>query len=337
VALFMSQESYVIAVDLGGTNLRIASVRQDGTIENKEKLSSEARLGSEAVLKRVAQGVKVLAEKIRAKKGKIQGVSLGFPGIVDPAKGIVYQSPHFPDWKNLELLPFFKTEFPWPVVVDNDANLAALGESWKGAGKDLENFVMLTFGTGVGGGIIIDKKVFHGDRGFAGEVGHSVVDGHGPRCACGSRGCLEMYISATGILRLVEIADDKEGLARLLNHLGCSLERLTVRHLYEAALDGDIFAHGTFKKMGYYLGIGLASLVNTLGIETFVLGGGVSEAWDFFIHAAKKELSERTYRETASHVILKKAELGDDAALVGGAAKLGGFSRGMALSQQPLA
>lgn len=316
----MAHGSHVIAVDLGGTHLRIAAVRDDGTVEEKEKEDSDSRSGSLAIMNRVADGVRRMAARIEGRQGKIAGVGIGFPGIVDSRKGVVYQSPHFPDWKDLEILSFFKKELRWPVVVDNDADMAALGESWKGAGKGIRNFVMLTFGTGVGGGIIIDGEVLHGDRGFAGEIGHISIEAEGPRCACGSTGCLEVYISSQGILRLAESTDDPDGRQKLLERLGRTQERLTALDLYEAARDGDIYAHGIFKRMGYYLGIGIASLTNVLGIETFVLGGGVAQAWDFFIDPAKKELGERTYRETAKAVRIKKALLGDNAGLVGCAA-----------------
>jgi glucokinase len=314
--------AYVIAVDLGGTNLRVGAVREDGSVEEKEKYDSEARSGSKAVLGRVAQAVKRIAGKIELRKGDVRGVALGFPGIVDGTKGIVYQSPHFPDWKHLDLLTYFKKELPWPIVVDNDANMAARGEGWKGAGQGLKNFVMLTFGTGLGGGIMAEGEILHGDRGFAGEIGHLGIEPEGHRCACGSRGCLEMYVSAQGILKSVETTDDPAGRDRLLARIGKSLEKLTVQDLHEAALDGDIFANITFKKMGRYLGIGIASLTNTLGIETFLIGGGIAQAWDFFIEAAKKELADRTYREIANRVQIKKAMLGDNAGLIGGGAAL---------------
>ncbi len=316
----MHDHAYVIAVDLGGTHLRVGAVRSDGTVEEKEKQGSEARLGSTAVLGLVAQGIRRMAEKIALRRESVTGLAIGIPGIVDRAKGIVHQSPHFPDWKNLEILSFFKSEFPWPVVVDNDANMAALGEGWKGAARGLKNFVMLTFGTGIGGGIVVDGNLLHGERGFAGEVGHIVIEPEGVQCACGSKGCWEVFVSSHGILRLAEEFEDAEGREKLLERFGLAgLGRLTVRHLYEAALDGDIFSNVVFKRMGYYLGVGLSSLVNILGTETFVLGGGISEAWDFFIEPARKELSERTYREVAESVVLKKAALGDDAALAGGA------------------
>ena len=314
----MPSSNYVVSVDLGGTHLRIGAVREDGAVEEMEKGESESRSGSAAVIGRVAQGIRRMAERVEG-RGKIAGVALGFPGIVDCEKGIVYQSPHFPDWKDLDILSYFKKEMPWPVTVDNDANMAALGEGWKGAGSGLKNFVMLTLGTGVGGGIVIDGRVFHGDRGFAGEVGHIGIEIEGPRCACGSHGCLETFVSARGIMRLVEESDHVDGRDRLLARFEKPVERLTVKELYEAALNGDIFAHGIFKKMGRYLGGGIASLTNTLGIENFILGGGVAQAWDFFIEPAKKELAARTYRETAKLVQIKKALLGDNAALVGGA------------------
>lgn len=308
----------VLSVDLGGTNLRVAAVGEEGTLLERVEEPSDARAGSAVVLKKTAEALKRVAAKVQGRK--ISGVALGFPGIVDPSKGIVHRSPHFPDWKDLDILSFFKNEFPWPVVVDNDANLAALGESWKGAGKGLKNFLMMTLGTGVGGGLVIDGKVFHGDRGFAGEIGHLCIETDGPPCACGSRGCLETFISATGIRRLAEISDQVDGREQMLAKVGKPLARTTMKDVFEAALDGDIFANTLFKKMGNYLGVGVASLVNVLGVETVIVGGGVAEAWDFFIEPAKKELSQRTYEETSRSVKLVKSVLGTDAALIGGAA-----------------
>lgn len=310
----------VLSVDLGGTNLRVAAVNGEGGMVERLEEPSDARSGSAAILKKTAEALKAIAAKVEAGKGKVVGVALGFPGIVDPVKGVVYRSPHFPDWKDLDILSYFKAELAWPVTVDNDANLAALGEAWKGAGKGLKNFLMMTLGTGVGGGLVIDGRVFRGDRGFAGEIGHICIETDGPPCACGSRGCLETFISATGIRRLAEISDQVEGREQMLAKAGKPLARTTVKDLYDAALDGDIFANTLFKKMGNYLGVGVASLVNVLGVETVVVGGGVAEAWDFFIEPAKKELAQRTYEETARSVKLVRAALGNDAALVGGAA-----------------
>lgn len=318
----MSSSNAVVAVDLGGTNLRVAAVTSDGILLERTEEPSESTSESSAILQRVSELVREVAGRMEG--GQVQGVALGVPGIVDPVKGIVYRSPHFPDWKDVDILSFFKKELPWPIVVDNDANLAALGESWKGSGKGLKNFLMMTLGTGIGGGLVVNEKVFRGDRGFAGEVGHICIETNGPECGCGSRGCLETFVSATGILRLAEASDQVDGREQLLARLGKPLARTTVRDFFDAALDGDIFSNTLFKKMGYYLGIGIASLVNTLGIETIILGGGVAEAWDFFIEPARKEFAERTYEETARSIKIVRAALGTDAALVGGAARLQG-------------
>lgn len=308
----------ILSIDLGGTNLRVAAVTAEGKILEREKRSSDAKSTTSKTLRNIEEAIRTIVSRLGEQQKMIQGIALGFPGIVDPEKGVVYQSPHFPNWKNLAFADHFRKKFPWPVKADNDANLAALGEGWLGVGKGLKNFVMITLGTGVGGALVLDGKIFHGDRGFAGEVGHICIETHGYDCACGSHGCLEMYVSTQGILRNMEHTDDTEGREKFLVNFRGNIDRVTVQDLYEAALDGNIFANVTFKKMGYYLGIGLASLINTLGVDTFVIGGGVSYAWDFFADAARKELSEHTYRETASHVQLKKAVLGDDAGLVGG-------------------
>jgi glucokinase len=316
----MPTSNCVVSVDLGGTNLRVAAVSGDGAISERIEEVSEARSGSESVLQKVLSAVKAVGLKMETSGRHVSGVAMGFPGIVDPDKGIVHRSPHFPDWRDLDILTFFKREISWPIAVDNDANLAAAGEAWKGAGQGLKNFLMMTLGTGVGGGIVIDGRVFRGDRGFAGEFGHVCIETNGPECACGSRGCLETFVSATGILRLAEESGQADAREQLLEKLGKPLARTTAKDLYEAALDGDMFSNTLFKKMGYYLGIGIASLVNTVGVETVVVGGGVAEAWDFFIEPTKKELAQRTYEETARAVRIVKSALGSDAALTGGAA-----------------
>lgn len=314
----MCSKAYLV-VDLGGTNVRVAALNSEGRILHKTKESIDSKAETSKVLRKVADLLHAVAESTERDGARVHGVSLGFPGIVDPTKGIVYQSPHFPDWKDLNLREYF--ELPWPLVVDNDAKLATLGEGWKGAGAHLENFILLTLGTGVGGGISVGKKIFRGDRGFAGELGHFCIECEGPSCACGSRGCWEMYVSTQGLLRSLEHTDDVEGRRQLLEKLQLnSIGRVTVKHLHEAALDGDLFAGALFRRMGHYLGIGIASLANAFGIENFIIGGGISDAWNFFADVARREIHNRIYPEVAQKIILHKCLLGDDAALVGGVA-----------------
>ncbi len=315
----MTDDRLVVSVDLGGTHLRVGCVDASGNVIYKIKVPAEARSGSDRVLEKVYQSIEQIRREAVGERS-IVGVALGFPGIVHPEKGIVYQSPHFPDWKNLDLLSFFKSRIQETIIIDNDANLAALGEAWKGAGQRKKNFIMITLGTGMGGGLVLNRQVWHGDRGFAGEIGHICVDIDGPPCGCGSHGCLETYASASAIGTLIEKVDDERGLERLLEKSGLTRGRLSFQFFYEQAMDGDIFANAIFKKFGFYLGVGIATMVNTLGMETIIIGGGVSEALKFFIQPALKEIRERTYQEVADKVQIEAGQLGDEAGLVGGAA-----------------
>lgn len=316
----------ILVVDIGGTNLRVGAVTPDGKIVDVEKRSSDSKSSIEKILQNIEEAICILLNRMTLGEQKVEGLVLGFPGIVDPEKGTVYQSPHFPAWKDLKFVDYFKKKFPWPVKADNDANLAALGEAHFGAGKDLDHFVMITLGTGVGGGLVLNKKNYHGDRGFAGEIGHFCIEGHSERlCRCGSHGCWEMYVSTQSFHYTLDFPQESDVRLRnqFLEKIGknpaaFASHAIPIRTFYEAAKDGDVFAHACFKKMGYYLGIGIASLANILGVENFIVGGGLSEAWDLFIEGAKKEIAQRTYKETSSRIRIHKSLLGDNAGLSGG-------------------
>lgn len=308
---------YAVGIDIGATNFRMGVVSSEGKILNRHL----AEVGRE---RKPDDVVRLLATHIAAFKKEwpdIRGVGVGFSGIVDEKEGIVYKSPHYPDWVDVKLKELLFDTFGLKVELDNDANLVAIGEGWQGAGKGLENFLMVTLGTGIGGGIICNGKIWRGDRGFAGEIGHILVDFNGPKCECGSHGCWEMYASATGIRQLVRDSGDAQK-KKFLAAIKCDPERITPLIMYNMAKEGDIFASVIWKKFGAYLGAGIASLVNASGIMNVVIGGGVSRAWELFITEAKKELGKRTYKKTASMVKLLKATLGDDAGILGGAASI---------------
>ncbi len=313
--------SSIIAVDLGGTHLRVGVVSAEGEVQFVQKFPAGSKRKTNEILQEIAEKIVGVGSKIGWKQ--VSGLALGVPGIVETRTGTVYRSPHFPDWKSVPVGDYFREKFSTFVVVDNDAHMAARGEGWRGAAQNKQNFLLLTLGTGVGGAIVWQGKVVSGDSGFAGEFGHLVIETEGPDCNCGSQGCFEMYVSATGIRRLIEEGReiDPGGREALLEKTG-GLEKMTVEEIYHLAAEGDICAHSIFKRVGYYLGIGIASLVNVTGIETVVIGGGVAQAWDFFIEPAKKELAERTYAETARRVQILRAELGDNAGLIGGAAAI---------------
>ena len=293
-------KNYVIGLDLGGTNIRAAAVTRGGEILHRVKILTEVANGRERV---IANILKVIDKIKKELKGlKLSAVGMGIPGIIFFNKGIVAQSPNFPDWIDFNLRERLNKDLDVPFYIDNDANLAAAGEGWLGAGKEFNSFCMLTLGTGVGGGIVLNKNIWRGEYGMAGELGHITIYPDGHPCNCGNRGCLEQYVSANGIVRMAE-----------------EKSQITANDIYQLAKKGNKDALEIFQKMGRILGIGIADLVNILNIELFVLGGGVADSWNYFIPSTMDEVRKRTYHITGEGVKVVKAELGDDAGIFGAA------------------
>jgi glucokinase len=291
------QRSVAVAVDLGGTDLKSAVVHSSGRILHRSSVASNSKESKGKILERILMAVSREHDWAGGKGYRVKGVGFGIPGIVSH-QGIVHRSPHFPGWRDYPLKSLLKKKIFLPFVVDNDANMAALGEAWKGAGREVKNFILLTLGTGVGGGIVIEGKLHHGDSGFAGELGHVVIERYGRRCNCGGRGCLEMYASATGIRQ--ETGQTPE-------------------ELYRLAFRGNKTAKKIYRRFGEALGAGIASIVNTLDIERVILGGGLSGAWRVFIESTRRAVSVHTYSTTAKRIRIRRATLGNDAGLIGAA------------------
>ena len=304
-------KDYVIGLDLGGTNIRAAAITKEGNILHRVKIPTGVPLGRERV---IANILKVIDEIKKELKGiKLSVVGMGIPGIIFFNKGIVAQSPNFPDWIDFNLRERLSKNLALPFYIDNDANLAAAGEGWLGAGKKFNSFCMLTLGTGVGGGIVLNKNIWRGEYGMAGELGHITIYPDGHPCNCGNRGCLEQYASATGIVRMAMEGKEKFGVWS--SEFG--EKDITADMVYQLAKKGNKDALEIFQKMGRILGIGIADLINILNIELFVLGGGVANAWDYFIPSTIDEVRKRAYRITGEGVKVVKAELGDDAGIFG--------------------
>lgn len=299
-------EKYIIGIDLGGTNCRFGLVSLNGRILKQFSVKVGDNRDHGSITKLLSQGISKL------QTGKILGVGIGAPGIVDFDRRMIVSSPHYPAWHNFKLAEKLSKKCELPVVLDNDANMIALGESWIGAGKGIKNFIMITIGTGIGGGIVIDNKVFHGDNGFAGEIGHQIIQYDGQKCDCGGKGCWETLVSI-------------EGLKKLTTKLG--LENVRPRELSKIALEGNRSAKLAWKRFGSYLGAGITSLINILGIHTVIIGGGIGRGWDSFIDDTKNEIPKRLYKESTKRLVLKKAKLGDDAGILGSAATVKNYGR----------
>lgn len=294
---------YSIGVDLGGTNLRAAAISKDGKILDKVSVDTNAAGGREAVLTDIVNSITGL----RAKQAgnRLAGVGIGVPGFILLEKGFILGSNNLPYLEDFPVRDEIEKRLGTPVILENDANAAALGEKWMGTGHNVDDLVLLTLGTGVGGGIISNGRVLHGFLGMAGELGHITVVPNGNPCGCGNIGCLEKHASATAV----------EAMAKLLS-LGDNLTSLDV---YNMALEGNDRAKRIFESMGEALGIALAMLVNTFNFPLYLLSGGVLPAWDFFAPAMLAELTRRSYTFRNSKTRVERAMLGNQAGLYGAA------------------
>ncbi len=301
----------VFAVDLGGTHLRAALVDSAGKIHTQLKRHTPKDDSPEVVVEALAS---VAEEWRRGDYGPITGASVMVPGAVDSGQAVVLSAPNLPSLINYGLKKVLEERLGWPVVLENDANAAAMGEMWLGAARGCLHVVSVTLGTGVGGGIVLGGKVWRGAHGSAGEIGHTTVDPFsGLKCKCGNTGCLELFASATAIVRMA-----RESLAQF-PQATLSAEGLTAEKVYDAGRQGDELALSVFKRAGKYLGIGLASLMSVLDPEIIVINGGVVNGWDLFAPDMYQEVAERAFQATAQQVKIARAECGDNAGLLGAA------------------
>ncbi len=315
--------SFAIGVDLGGTNLRIASVDERGTLLEKTTAGTQVARGRDFVIGEMCEAIRATAAKFSS--STLAGIGIGVPGIIDMDTGMLRESPNLPGWHDYPVRDEIERRLGTKVILENDANSAALGEKWLGAARDYDDMLMLTLGTGVGGGIVLGGRVWHGMRGMAGEPGHITVEPEGPPCPCGNRGCLEQFASATAVVRMAREAiaqGSAPGLAR------ANVE-ISAKSVYQMAVEGDTGAQQIYRRVGWALGIGLADLINLLNLPIYVIGGGVASAWDAFLPALLEEVRKRSfvYRATAPEessgsgkkTIITRALLGGDAGLFGAA------------------
>jgi glucokinase len=284
--------SLAIGVDLGGTNLRVAVVEECGTPVEIIGAPTELQRGREHVLGEIADTIRRLSRKYKT-RGRLLGVGVGVPGIIDLDDGIVRSAANLPGWTDYPVRNELETMLGVPVVLENDANCAALGEKWIGAGRDVDDLCMLTLGTGVGGGFVVRGRPWHGVMGMAGEFGHMTVIPDGIPCPCGSRGCLEQYASATAITRLAA-ETIAQGKSPQMARLADVDPQFSARAVFESARSGDPAAQAIFESVGLALGIALANLINALNLPLYVVGGGVAAAWEAFCPSLFRELSRRS-------------------------------------------
>ncbi len=321
---------FTVGVDFGGTNLRVAAYTPDCGILHSILLPTRLQAGPDAVVDDMCLAVQQLLDHF-SPAHSLAGIGVGSPGPLELPAGRLHHPPNLPGWDGYHLLAEMEKRLRRPVAIEGDANVAVLAEYALGLGKELgiDSLCMLTLGTGVGNGIILDGKLWHGATGMGGEAGHMTIDPDGPICGCGSNGCLEVCASATAVANAAEhmIAEgNAHGLARLKN----GLVPLTALDVANAARRGDPDAQYIYSETGRALGVGLAGLVNILNLPLYVVGGGVAESWDLLKPALFEELERRSYvyaltapgRPAASGMPgggtrVMPAKLGPDAGLLG--------------------
>jgi glucokinase len=330
---------FSIGVDLGGTNLRIAAVDERGVLLEKVTLGTQVALGRDRVIHDMCEAIRHLADKYDG-SGTLQGIGIGVPGIIDMKTGTLRESPNLPGWAESPVRTQIEQMLGTRVILENDANAAAFGENWLGAARHVDDMAMFTLGTGVGGGIVLGRVIWHGMTGMAGEFGHITVEPEGAQCGCGNRGCLEQYASATAVVRMAREAIQEHG-ASGLSHAANANPEFSAKAVYNLAIQGDEEAKKIFRRVGRALGVVIADLVNALNLPMYVIGGGVSSAWEAFSPAIFDELKKRSmvYAATAppsvageeqgasaqvepggpTRTIVTRALLGSDAGLFGAA------------------
>lgn len=299
-------DRYSIGVDLGGTNLRAAAITAQGRELAKISGHTNLKEGRDAVIEDIVEAIRSL----RAQCGldSLAGVGVAVPGFIEIKKGLIVGSNNLPQFEGFPVRDNISALLGTPVILENDANAAAMGEKWLGAGRDVDDLVLLTLGTGIGGGIILDGQILHGHVGMAGEFGHMTVYPNGNPCGCGNDGCLEKHASATAITAM----------ARLLQ-LGANLSAAEV---YQIALgDGENAekARHIFESMGAALGIAIANLINAFNAPLYLLSGGPLPAWDLFSPALLREAGRRSFTFRNTRTRIERAALGNEAGLFGAA------------------
>ncbi len=312
---------FVLGIDIGGTNLVVGAVAEDGSALHALKSEpTRSEEGSDAVLRRLGKmGRAVIAETQALVPGAaFRGAGVGAPGPLDTKRGIVLLTPNL-GWKNLPLRQLMQDGLGVPAAIDNDANCAVLGEWWMGAARGARQVIGITIGTGIGGGIIVDGRLYHGASDCAGEIGHTTVEVNGRRCKCGNYGCLEAYASGPAIARRAVEAIEAGQPSKLPDYVEGALEKITAQTVYQAAHDGDELAEEVVSDTAKFLGAGIANMINIFNPEIVVVFGGVTYAGEHLFGPLKREVARRAFKPAVAVCRIVPAELVGTAGVYGAA------------------
>jgi len=316
---FNSASHFVIGVELEGRSITVAVTDLEINIINK--LTEEIKNSDESlVVDKIINLVQQVIKKSRVKFEKIVGMGVGATGLIDTERGIIRQAVNL-DWKDVPLKDLIeKKKFDEiPIYIDNIANVSALGEKWAGAGKKAKNLIYIRIGTGIGAGIILNRTIYEGSNGNAGEIGHMTIEPNGPRCKCGNRGCLEVLASGSAVAKWA-ITETLGGRDTLIGKLTSgSIEEITAKVVAEAAKMGDKLALEIWEEVGEYLGIAIANLINMYNPELVIIGGGIAQAGKLFFEPIKRTVKKRALPGPAKIAKIVPSQLGENVSIIGAA------------------
>lgn len=309
---------FAIGIDIGGTSIKGAVVNDAGKVLTRFAMDVNKDASGEDEVNRFCD---VMIKSINDYDNsiKLEGIGIGMPGILDMDKGVVITSPNLPKWNGLHISKLISKRMGLPVYINNDANVATLGEARFGSGKEYSNLIMLTLGTGVGGGIIIDNKLYDGYKHMGAELGHMVIRVNGEKCGCGRRGCFEAYASATGLIKMTKKEMDKNP-ESLMHEVVNEFGKVNAKVVFEASRRGDKAAIRVMKRYVRYLGEGILNYCNIFRPEAVVFSGGVANEGDYLLDQVRHFLKNHSYGMKGSpKVELKVASLGYDSGKIGAA------------------
>ncbi|MDP8257767.1 MAG: ROK family protein [Candidatus Alcyoniella australis] len=307
-----------IAIDLGGSRIKYGLVDESGKIIQRGS-EPTGPLDVEQVAQRLAQRINALKQRAAVLGLDCVGAGLGVPGGIYEDRARISQSPNFPGWIDVDLRSPLVAACDLPVFLENDANAAAVGEHWIGGGRSFKHMMLYTLGTGVGSGLILDGRLWRGAFGMASEAGHICVDPDGPACGCGSHGCAEQFASAPAMVRRARQLIELGGGRLMLELAAGDLQSINAKVIAQAALEGDAQAAQVYREAGEALGRSCSAVLNVLNVELFLFGGGVGASYDLLETHIRSEITLRTFRIPAQRVKLGRAQLGNDAGMVGAA------------------
>ncbi|MFC1917245.1 ROK family protein [Chloroflexota bacterium] len=315
-----SSKAKILGIDLGGTKILTAVVNSRGQILSHHRSATPAQEGVDAVIQSLLKSAAHTLEQADITTADLAAIGMGAPGLSNPEKGVLFTSPNLPGWKDVPLKDILEKKLGKKIFLINDANAAAFGELQFGAGRGKRNFIYVTISTGIGGGIIINGDLYTGATGTAGEPGHMVINDEGPVCTCGNRGCWETLASGTALARDAKLLISEGCQTSIPDYASGNVANVTAEVVHQAAQAGDNAAMELISRTGYYIGVGLANLINIFNPELIIIGGGLANIGDMLLKPAFAEAEKRAFKQSYQATRFTRAELGENSGVLGAAA-----------------